>query len=540
MKSIEKTYDFVIIGSGFGGSVSAMRLAEKGYSVLVLEQGKKYQDHDFARTNWRVWKYLWIPALRCFGILQVSILKGVMVLHGRGLGGGSLGYANVLEIPPDDMFENPTWKQMTNWKETLMPHYRTARMMLGATRNPRLFVADEVLRTISQEYGTVDTFRPTEVGVYFGSKEVNSTDPYFDGDGPERKACTFCGGCLLGCRENAKNTLLKNYLYFAEKHGARLQPESEVIDVRPLNQDQKGNGEGGTARYAVIYKKTTDILFKMKYEVKARNVIVAAGVLGTLKLLLKCRDVTLSLPRLSPRLGELVRTNSEALMGVIGWDDRVNYSEGIAITSIVNADGVTRVEPVRYPDGSSLMRFLGVPLIQTSGGVFKRILLTLASFLKKPRQSLHTHILPGWARRGTILLIMQTLNNHMRIKLGRSIYTFFRLNLVSEPDPEHTIPSRVETGHKITADFAKKTGGIPQGSLGENLLDLPTTAHILGGCPFGKEAKEGVIGLDCQVHDYPGLFVVDGSIVPANPGVNPSLTITALAEYAMDQIPPKT
>jgi len=540
MKSIEKTYDFVIIGSGFGGSVSAMRLAEKGYSVLVLEQGKQYQDDDFARTNWQVWKYLWLPALRCFGILQVSILKGVMVLHGRGLGGGSLGYANVLEIPPDDMFENPAWKHMTNWKETLMPHFQTARMMLGATRNPKLFVADEVLHTISQEYGTDDTFRPTEVGIFFGPEDPDSTDPYFGGDGPERRACTFCGGCMLGCRENAKNTLLKNYLYFAVKHGARLQPQSEVIDVKPLIQEQKGNGEVRPARYAIIYKKATNILFKKKYKVNARNVIFSAGVLGTLKLLLQCRDVTQSLPRLSPRLGELVRTNSEALMGVIGWDDSVNYSEGIAITSIVNADEVTRVEPVRYPDGSSLMRFLGVPLIQTSGGVFKRMMLTIVSFLKKPRQSLHTHILPGWARRGTILLIMQTLNNHMRIKLGRSVYTFFRLNLVAEPDSEHTIPSRVETGHKVTADFARMTGGIPQGSLGENLLDLPTTAHILGGCPFGQEAEEGVIGLDCQVHDYPGLFVVDGSIVPANPGVNPSLTITALAEYAMDQIPPKS
>ena len=538
MISSDTIYDFVIIGSGFGGSVSAMRLAEKGYSVLVLEEGKKYQDSDFAKTNWQVWKYLWIPPLCCYGILQISILKGVMVLHGRGLGGGSLGYANVLEIPPDEMFANRAWQHLTDWKETLLPYYQTARKMLGANRNPNLGIADKVLRSISEDYGTSDTFRATEVGVYFGSEEPDHKDPYFDGAGPPREACTFCGGCMLGCRENAKNTLLKNYLHFASQFGARLQTNSKVIDVHPSDQDFHGNEDIDNARYSVIYQKTTDWLFKPKYEVKAKNVIFSAGVLGTLKLLLNCRDVTRSLPLLSPKLGQMVRTNSEALMGVIGWDDKINFSEGIAISSIVNADDVTRVEPVRYPDGSSLMRFLGVPLIQTSGGILKRFILTIGSFLYKPRQTLHTHVLPGWARRGTILLIMQTLDNHMRLKLGRSGYNFFRRGLVAEPDPEHTVPSRVEIGHKVTADFAKKTGGIPQGSLGENLLNLPTTAHILGGCPFGRDSSEGVIDLNCQVHNYPGLFVVDGSIVPANPGVNPSLTITALAEYAMDQIPP--
>jgi cholesterol oxidase len=224
---------------------------------------------------------------------------------------------------------------------------------------------------------------------------------------------------------------------------------------------------------------------------------------------------------------------------VIGRNDEVNYSKGIAITSIVKADDVTRIEPVRYPDGSSLMRFLGIPLIRTSGGVLRRIFLTIGAFLRNPIHSMHTHILPGWARRGTILLIMQTLDNHMRLKLGRSAYTLFRRGLIAEPDSKHTVPSRVEIGHKVTSDFANKSGGIPQGSLGENLLNMPTTAHILGGCPFGRDSEAGVIDLACQIHNYPGLFIVDGSIVPANPGVNPSLTITALAEYAMSQIPSK-
>jgi cholesterol oxidase len=539
MSNPDAVYDFVIIGSGFGGSVSAMRLAEKGYSVLVLEQGKRFRDQDFARTNWNVWKYLWVPALRAFGVLQVSILKGVMVLHGRGLGGGSLGYANVLEIPPDDMFANPAWRHMTDWKTTLMPHFQTARRMLGATRNPRLGVADEVLRAIAKEYDTDDTFRPTEVGVFFGKEPQQVPDPYFDGEGPPRKACSFCGGCMLGCRENAKNTLPKNYLYLAEKWGAQLQPESEVVDVRPLPSAAGRSESARDERYQVVYRSTTARPLRPQQAVNAKNVIFSAGVLGTLKLLFRCREVTRSLPDLSPRLGKLVRTNSEALMGVIAWDDEVDYSEGIAITSIVNADEVTRVEPTRYPDGSSLMRYLGVPLITSRGGVFKRVLLTLGSMLRNPRQTLHSHILPGWARRGTILLIMQTLDNRMSLELGRSGYTLFRRGLVAEPDPEHTAPSRVEIGHRVTRDFARKTGGIPQGSLGENLLNLPTTAHILGGCPFGGDSSEGVIDLNCQIHNYPGLYVVDGSIVPANPGVNPSLTITALAEYAMSQVPVK-
>lgn len=270
---------------------------------------------------------------------------------------------------------------------------------------------------------------------------------------------------------------------------------------------------------------------------KAHNVVFSAGVLGTLKLLYKCRDVTGSLPNISQKLGELVRTNSEALMGVIGRDDAVKYSEGIAITSIVQADEVTRVEPVRYPDGSSVMRLISAPLIYARGGVLKRLAITGAAFIRRPIDSLRTHFLPGWARRATILLVMQTVDNQMRLKFGRSGYTLFRRGLVAEPDAEKTIPARIEVAHEVTWAFSKKTGGIPMGSLGENILNLPTTAHILGGCSFGQDATEGVVGLDCQIHNYPRLYVVDGSIVPANPGVNPSLTITALAEYAMEGIP---
>jgi cholesterol oxidase len=530
----EKPYDFIIIGSGFGGSVSAMRLTEKGYSVLVIEQGKRYRDSDFATTNWKVWKYLWMPFLRCFGILQISILKGVMILHGRGVGGGSLGYANVLEVPSDEMFENPSWQHLANWKEVLRPHYETAKRMLGVIRNPYQGKADEVLHEIAVTRGTVDSFRATEVGVFFGPEKEEVPDPYFNGQGPSRSGCHFCGGCMIGCRYNAKNTLPKNYLFFAEKNGAEVLAESEVVDIKPLLTKKAGNEQ---ARYEVVYRSSTAWPIKRQNAVKARNVVISAGVLGTLKLLFKCRDISGSLPKISQRLGELVRTNSEALMGIIHRDDRVDYSEGIAITSIVQADQVTRVEPVRYPDGSSVMRLISAPLIYAQGGVLKRLAITIGAFIRHPIDSLRTHFLPGWARRGTILLVMQTIDNHMRLNFGRSGYTLFRRGLVAEPDAEKTIPARIEAAHEVTWAFSKKTNGIPMGSLGENILNLPTTAHILGGCSFGRDATEGVVGLDCQIHNYPGLFIVDGSIVPANPGVNPSLTITALAEYAMEGIP---
>ncbi len=530
----EQVYDYAIIGSGFGGSVSAMRLTEKGYRVLVIERGRRYRDEDFPKSNWNIFKYFWLPALRCFGFFQISLLNGVMIAHGNGVGGGSLGYANVLEIPTDPMFENPSWHHLANWKEVLRPYYEIARSMLGVTPNPRLGLTDQLLRDIAKNLGTEDTFRATEVGVFFGEEGEAVPDPYFGGDGPDRSGCIFCGGCMVGCRYNAKNTLVKNYLYFAEKWGAQILAETNVTDILPL---PKGQPDG--AKYEVVFHRTTAWLRKSRQTIRARHVIVAAGVLGTLKLLFHCRDVSQSLPDISPRLGELVRTNSEALLGVVGRDDKINYSEGIAIGSIFNADDVTRVEPFRYPDGSSFIRLLSAPLINTNGNLFMRLLRILEYAARHPIDFLRTHILPGWARRSTLLLVMQTLDNRMRIQPGRGAHTIFRRGLVSEPDPEYTIPARVDVGIKITKTLAQKSNRIAYGSLGENLLNIPMTAHILGGVPFGLDDTEGVVNLDCEVHNYPGLYVVDGSIMPANPGVNPSLTITALAEYAMSRIPPK-
>jgi cholesterol oxidase len=530
--SDSETFDYVIVGSGFGGSVSAMRLAEKGYSVLVLERGKRYRDQDFARSTWVVWKYLWLPAARCFGILQISPFRDVLVLHGSGVGGGSLGYANVLMEPTDELFAAPAWRHLADWKSILRPHYDTARRMLGVAPNPRQWAADGVLRQIARELGQEQTFRATTVGTYFGTPGVELPDPYFGGAGPPRRGCTHCGGCMVGCRHNAKNTLVKNYLYFAEKWGAQVRPEAEVRDIRPLPERQADG-----ARYEVFYRRSTAWLRAPVRRVRARNVIVAAGTLGSNRLLFRCRDITRSLPRISRRLGEMVRTNSEALLGVVSRDLRTNYSDGIAITSIFHADPVTTIEPVRYPAGSDLMRFLAGPLL-TTGTLGQRLRASAADVFRRPADFLRTHILPGWARRTTILLVMQTEDNRIRLHLGRSLWTLLRRGLVSHPDDDHAIPTTIPIGHHVTRRFAELTGGIPSSTINEALLNIPMTAHILGGCPFGVDDRDGVVDLTCQVHNYPGLYVVDGSIVPANPGVNPSLTIAALAEYAMSCVPP--
>jgi cholesterol oxidase len=531
-------FDYIVIGSGFGGSVAAMRLAEKGYRVLVLERGKRFEDEDFATTNWHVTKYLWAPALRCFGVLQISPFKNVWVLHGSGVGGGSLGYANVLMQPDEILFANPAWKHLADWKNILLPHYDTARRMLGVTPNPQFTPADEVMQAIAREVGNEDTFRPTEVGVLFageGSKPGDPLpDPYFDGAGPERRTCNYCGACMVGCRVNAKNTLTKNYLYFAEKWGAEIRAEAEAHDVQPLPE-----GQPDGARYEVAYHRTTAWLKRNERRVRGRNVVFAAGTIGTLKLLFHCRDETQSLPEISPRLGDLVRTNSEALMGVSTRERDVDYSKGVAITSIFMADPVTAIEPVRYPDGSSLMRFLSWPLVETSGGALSHLLHGLWKVITHPLDLLRTHVLPGWARYSTIVLVMQTEDNFVRMRPGRDIFTLFRRRLVTSIAQEHPVPAQIESGHRVTRSFAKRVNGIPAASVNESLLNIPMTAHILGGVPIGRDADEGVVGLDCQVHKYPGLYVADGAIMPANPGVNPSLTITALAEYAMSLTPPK-
>jgi cholesterol oxidase len=531
--SFRQVYDYVIVGSGFGGSVSALRLSEKGYSVLVLERGRRYRDSDLPETNWNLGKFLWLPALGAYGIMQFSPLKDVLVLGFSGVGGGSLGYAGVLVEPDPRLFDAPGWSQLGDWQSILESHYRTARRMLGVAENPKLTPADEELRLIARELGREGTFRPTEVGIFFGDPGETVEDPYFGGRGPPRSGCIFCGGCMVGCRHNAKNSLEKNYLYFAELAGARVQPQATVESITPGDPVHPSG-----ARYRVHYKATCSRWRRERESVLARNVVVSAGVLGTLKLLFHCRDEVGSLPDISQCLGEGVRTNNEELLGVTSRESGVNYSEGVAITSIFQGDDVTHIEPVRYSEGSSVISLLAAPLIGRGGSLLHRVVRTVWGILRHPVDFLRTK-LPSWARRSTILLVMQSENTHLRLRWARGLTTMFRRGLVSEVDQRVKPPTEVDVGHHVVMRFAQSVNGIPQSSISEGIFGVPTTAHILGGCAMAESGGDGVVDLACQVFNYPGLYVVDGSIVPGNPGLNPSLTITALAEYAMSQIPPK-
>jgi len=534
----EQVFDFVVIGSGFGGSISALRLTQKGYRVLVLERGKRFRNEDYPKTNWNIFRYLWLPALRCFGIQEMTLLNGVLALTGSGVGGGSLVYAGVLMEPDDILFQAPAWKHLADWKNVLRPHYETARRMLGVTRNPRLWPADEILRGISSEVGMGETFQPTLVSIFFGGQGKEGEpvpDPYFGGEGPARKGCTHCGECMIGCRHDAKNSLDKNYLHLAEKWGAEIWPEVEVSDIRPL-----GEGQADGARYEVAYRSSTAWFHRPERIVRARNVVVSAGMLGTLRLLFHCRDLTGSLSQLSARLGDMVRTNSEGFVGSTTRQRNMDYSKGIAITSIFKADEVTSIESVRYPDGSSFIRLLAAPLIDGGGdSLLLRVLKTLWQVLRHPIDFLDAKFFARWARRTTILMAMQTEDNLMRMRLDRNLFTLFRRGLVTMRDWERPIRAEIESGHRVGKKFAARSNGILQGAFNESLLNTPSTAHIMGGVPFGRNAQEGVIDLNCEVFNYPGLYVIDGSIMPANPGVNPSLTIAALAEYAMSHIPAK-
>ena len=541
-----KIYDYIIIGSGFGGSVSAMRLTEKGYSVLVLERGKRFADKDFPKSNWNLPKYLWLPALRFHGFFEMTFMNGLLAFHGSGVGGGSLVYGNVLIEPDDRLFASPSWSRLNDWKTELKPHYESARKMLGVTRNPRLTPADEVCKEIAESLGYGHTFEPLPVGVFFGEENVRVADPYFGGAGPERTGCTFCGGCMVGCRYGAKNTLVKNYLYFAEKNGATVIPEVKALDIKPLTPTPLPEGEGDPkgrvretgARYEVHYRSSTALLSRRSIAY-ARNVIVSAGTIGTLELLFRCRDETKSLNRISGQLGNRVRTNSENILGVTARGTNVDYSKGVAITSIFSADEVTRVEPVRFADGQNFNRVMTAPLVEGTNNIFMRLLKTLWAIISHPLDFLYGKVFSHWARYSTILLVMQTEENLTSIRLGRSLFTFGRKGLVIQHEKEHSAES-LPLAHQITRAFAEKVNGIAATVFTDSLFNFPSTAHLMGGVPFGKGENDGVIDLDFQVFNYPGLYVVDGSVMPANPGVNPSLTITALAEYAMSKVEKKT
>ncbi len=523
--------DYVIVGSGFGGSVSALRLSEKGYRVLVLEKGTRFGEGDFPKTNWNVKRYLWLPSLGCRGLFKMTFLPHVTALSGVGVGGGSLVYANTLPVPDDEFFTAPSWGSLADWKSELQPHYATAKRMLGATKVPFTTLPDEVLREVGRDIGREDSWSSTDVAVYFGEPGVTVKDPYFGGSGPDRSGCTRCGGCMVGCRHGAKNTLDKNYLWFAEKLGARIEADTEVTWVRPLP-------EGGFAITARTGRSLLPFL-RTTRTITAKNVVFSGGVLGTVELLLRLRESPDGLPKISSRLGDFVRTNSEVLMGVVTERRDVDLSEGIAIGSILRTDEHSHLEPVRYPAGSGFFRPLAMPHAP-GDTVGTRLLNAAAMFVKKPWATLKAATVSDWAKYTMILLYMRTSDGTLRMKLGRGIRTLFRRGLTtgagSGPEAKAWVPEATELARRIE----KKLDGYTESLATETLLGIPTTAHILGGCCMGASAADGVIDAGHRVFGYEGLYVVDGSSMSANPGVNPSLTITALAERAMSRIPAKS
>jgi cholesterol oxidase len=515
--------DFAIIGSGFGGSVSALRLTEKGYSVAVIEMGKRWTKDDFAKTNWDLKKSLWRPWLGMYGILQMTLVKDAFFLHGAGVGGGSLVYANTMLVPPDEAFTDKRWVGI-DWKETLSPFYARAQKMLGVVESPFIVETDEMLKEVAEEMGRGDTFHRAKVAVFFGEPGKEVPDPYFGGEGPPRSGCIKCGACMVGCRHGAKNTLDQNYLYFAEKKGAVVHPESRVVDVRPI--------EGGG--YELTVARSTGILHPRR-TIRARAVVVSAGSYGTVELLMKCKERG-SLAKLSSQLGHYLRTNSEALLAIRSRRDDVDYSKGIAITSGVFVDDKTHIEVVRYPAGSDALAPLATVLTD-GGGKMPRWLRWMGTVLRHPLQFLRTVVPFGWAKKSAILLVMQPVDNHLRYRLRRRWYWPFSKKLDSAPGEGEPAPTFIPVANLVAKKMAKKMDGVPQSGLLEVLFDKASTAHILGGCPIGLSPEDGVVDVQSRAYGYTDLYIVDGSIIPANLGVNPSLTITAMAEHAMSHVP---
>ena len=524
------TYDFIIIGSGFGGSVSALRLCEKGYRVLLLEKGRRFSADDFPKTNWDLRRWMWIPEIGMRGLFKMTFFPHLTVVHGVGYGGGSLVYANTLPVPESGFFKNDSWAGLADWQSELKPHYATAKRMLGATQNPNVTPIDRIFREVARDIGRESTYRSTDVAVYFGEPGKTVADPYFGGEGPDRTGCISCGGCMIGCRFGAKNTLDKNYLYLAEKRGLEVRTEAEVVHVAP-----NPGGEPGENGYRV---ETLEGLppGRRKSEIyEAKQVIFAGGVMGTIDLLLRMREDDRGLPLLSEQVGDYVRTNSESLIAVTTRRKDFELSKGIAISSIFHTDDHSHIEPCRYPSGSGFYRLLAAPHVQGKT-LPERLLHLVGMVVRHPLAMLRAATVGDWAAQTIILLYMRTLEGYIRLKRGRGITTGFAKGLTTElgagPPPSAFIPEASELADR----FAEKLEGLPQTLITETLLGIPTTAHILGGACMGQSAKQGVIDKDHQVFGYKGLYVIDGSAVSANPGVNPSLTITALAERAMSRI----
>ncbi|MCV7257826.1 GMC family oxidoreductase N-terminal domain-containing protein [Mycobacterium shimoidei] len=528
-------YDVLIIGSGFGGSVTALRLTEKGYRVGVLEAGRRFSDEDFAKTSWNLRKFLWAPQLGCYGIQRIHLLQDCMILAGAGVGGGSLNYANTLYVPPDEFFNDRQWSQITDWRSELTPHYQQAQRMLGVVENPTFTDADRVMKEVADEMGVGHTFVPTPVGVFFGpdgTKTPGKTvpDPYFGGAGPERTGCLECGSCMTGCRYGAKNTLVKNYLGLAESAGTQVHPMTTVTGF-----EQRPDG-----MWDIHTKRTGRLLRRKKRTFTANHLVLAAGTYNTQKLLFKMRDKG-KLPKLSEKLGVLTRTNSESIVGAgrLKVSPDLDLTHGVAITSSIHPTPDTHIEPVRYGKGSNAMGLLQTLMTDGPGPEgtdvprWKQLLHNAA---EDPRGTLRLLNPRRWSERTMIALVMQHLDN--------SITTFTRRNklglrrYVSKQGHGEPNPTWIPVGNEVTRRIAAKIDGVAGGTWGE-LFNIPLTAHFLGGAVIGDSPEHGVIDPYHRVYNYPTLLVVDGAAISANLGVNPSLSIAAQAERAASLWPNK-
>ena len=521
---MNNSFDVVVIGSGFGGSVSALRLREKGYSVAVLEAGRRFEDKDFPKTSWRLNKFLFAPKLGLYGIQRIHVLPDVLILSGAGVGGGSLVYANTLYQPGDDYFNDKQWAAITDWKKELEPWFDQARRMLGVTENPYFSNSDQAMKDAAHEMGVGHTFQMAPLGVFFGEgRGIVSKDPFFGGVGPDRNGCQQCGSCMTGCLFNAKNTLPKNYLGLAESAGAKVFPMTTATKIEQVED----------GRWKITTVKTGDPFGSRGKSFYANEVIVAAGTYNTQKLLHKMKDSKV-LPLLSDRLGDLSRTNSEALTGALMKNTDIDFSQGSAITSSFFPDEHTHIEPVRYGKGSNLMGFLQTIMTDGSSSKMRRKQWWKA-FFANPYLLKRILDVRKWSERTVIALTMQNVDSYISVKPKRS---WFGWHLTSTNDPDHPNATYIPAANEVVRRIAQKHGGIAGGHVGD-LIDAPFTAHFVGGCVIGQDALHGVVDPYHRVWNYPTLHIVDGSTITANLGVNPSLTITAQAERALSLWPNK-